>query len=1104
LLLALSASNAAFGQDHTIIFSTSDSGVSAAITNWGLDTCWASSDNMQRGLIFMGTNNVNIVRVGFFVDAPLTNNDVTPADKSVMQTDINLASMATAATRWDMNWDSSVNAWYQSSANVVYPDRWAAAIEACQRYYHRSIWSVEGFNEPDYAPDGEGTAQNLYDIFGYLQSSTNFPGTLMSGGSTLNDDAALSWFNPVAGRASLGSTHCLAGSASSYVNFLQAVAASNAIPFNPEIHNVMEAIMGVNYGLKGGIWWGSAELARGSFVKACQGMRLGYADDLAKWTAAAVYRAPGGSVQAFVGASERMATTTSYRFFSKDRDVFYDGYGPQRDYTVTIPGGTGYQVNQPNAEKLVNVAWGADVQPPVSGRYVIVNHNSHLALEVPGGSTANGVQLDQNTYSGQLYQQWDITPMSSTSGGDYSYFTITAAHDGVTVDLNAYSYANGDQVQQWNGGTNTVEQWYFQYVTNGYFKIRSRWSNKVIGVNGGSPSIGAKMVQWDDTGTLDQQWRLIPAPVTAYDFVAPSAPTGLSATANAVSVQLNWNRNTETDLASYTVLRSTTNGGPYYIVARGLTNNAYTDNSANQQQAYYYVVQAVDKSLNTSAKSAQVNATPGGGPAVVAMYHLDGNVGDSSGNSNNATLIGTATYVAGAAGSALSLDGASNYLELPAAMINFTNFTFAAWVYWNGGAAWQRIFDFGNGTSQFMFLTPNSGNGTLRFGITTNGSAAEQDVQTAAPLVSGKWMHVAVVGNGSSVSLYVNGMLAASGNVTVTPAAVAPAINYLGKSQFSDPLFSGSLDEVQLANYAMSATQIAALAGNTPPLPTLVHRYNFNETSGSVVHDSIGGAAWNGTLPNGGTFNGSQLSLAAASSQYVNLPAGILSNYTAVTIEAWATFPDQVPWNTMFFSFGNTSGSSGENYIFCAPQSGRIAITSTNYTGEQNASSGSDFSYHTNLHITAVFNPPLNYLAIYTNGGLAGVNSSVTVPLNLVSNVFSYIGRSLYSGDAYFDVSLDEFRIYNGAMQPADVAAAQVVGPDVLLTTNVSLSTIITSGNLTMSWPVAGSGFTLESSPTLGAGAIWTPVTVTPAIIATNNQITLTPTNSSLFFRLLR
>ena len=124
------------------------------------------------------------------------------------------------------------------------------------------------------------------------------------------------------------------------------------------MHNVMEAIMGVNYGLKGGIWWGTAELARGNFVKACQGQRLGYADDLANWTAAAVYRGTNGAVQAFLGGSERMATTTSYRLFAKDRDVFYDGNGPQRNYDVTVPGGTGYQVNQPNAEKVVNISLG--------------------------------------------------------------------------------------------------------------------------------------------------------------------------------------------------------------------------------------------------------------------------------------------------------------------------------------------------------------------------------------------------------------------------------------------------------------------------------------------------------------------------------------------------------------------------------------------------------------------------------------------------------------------------------------------------------------------------------------------------------------------------
>jgi hypothetical protein len=820
-------------QDHTILFSTSDPGVTAAITNWGLDTCWPNYDNMLRGLLFMGTNNVTIVRVGFFVDAPLTNNDVTPADKSSLQTCANLASMATAATRWDMNLDSSVDPWYQSGVNLVYPDRWAAAMEACQRYYNRSLWMVEGFNEPDYTPNAEGSPQNLYDIFGYLRAATNFPGTFMAGGSTLNNDVAATWFNVISPRAAIGTTHCLAGSASTYVSFLQSVVSSNALPFNPELHNVMEAIMGVQYGLKGGIWWGSAELARGEFVKACQGKRLGYADDLGKWTAAAVYRGTNGAVQAFVGASERMATTTSYRFFSRDRDVFYDGYGPQRDYTVTIPGGTGYQVNQPNAERMVNITWGADVQPAINGRYIVVNRHSGKALEVPGASINNGVVLDQANYTGALNQQWDINPLPDRFGGDYSYFTMRAAHDGVTADLNNFSYANGGVIQQWNGGTNAVEQWYFQYTTNGYFKIRSRWSNKVVGVSGASMNSGAQILQWDDNGALDHEWRLIPATVASYDFVAPAAPASVTATANAVSVQLNWNTNTEPDLAGYTVLRGTNSGGPYDIVARGWTNNAFTDKSANLARTYFYVVKAVDRSLNTSPNSAEVAVTPTGTVALIAKYAFDGNFNDNSGNANHATAFGSPLFVAGKFASAMDLNGTNQYATAPAGMMaGVSNFTIAAWVNWDGGNAWQRIFDFGNDTTQYMFLTPGSGSGTLRFAITTNGGGAEQILQTA-PAPVGQWLHVAVTRNANSARLYTNGVLAAAGTVTIPPAVFNPALNYLGKSQYAaDPLFNGRLDEVYVYNYALSAAEIQRLMTNQPPV-----------TYGTNVSVSVSGGA---------------------------------------------------------------------------------------------------------------------------------------------------------------------------------------------------------------------------------------------------------------------
>jgi alpha-L-arabinofuranosidase len=285
---------------------------------------------------------------------------------------------------------------------------------------------------------------------------------------------------------------------------------------------------------------------------------------------------------------------------------------------------------------------------------------------------------------------------------------------------------------------------------------------------------------------------------------------------------------------------------------------------------------------------------------------------------------------------------------------------------------------------------------------------------------------------------------------------------------------------------------------------SLVHRYSFSETSGTTVADGIGGPAWNGTLPNGGTFGAGQLTLAATNSQYVELPAGILSNYTAVTIEAWASF-GPLPSACFFYGFGNIIGSSGYNYIFCQPRNGRIAITAGDYSGEQNTSPNpsGNWSGYTHLHITAVYDPPGGHLALYTNGVLAAINNAVTIPFSSVNDLYSFIGRSLYSADSYFDFSLDEFRIYNGALSASQIAATDALGPNQLLSNaKPVLSAAAGAQGLTLSWPLANAGFTLMSRTNLAIGN-WTPVaSPAPQIIAGQWQITLPVSQGDRYYRL--
>lgn len=197
-----------------------------------------------------------------------------------------------------------------------------------------------------------------------------------------------------------------------------------------------------------------------------------------------------------------------------------------------------------------------------------------------------------------------------------------------------------------------------------------------------------------------------------------------------------------------------------------------------------------------------------------ASYYFEDNLNDSSGAGNNGVAVERPAYDTGKHGKAMVFDGARTYAVLPGDIVTSSNFTFAAWVYWDGGADWQRIFDFGFDTDQYLFLTPKAGGGNLRFGVRNGGS--EQSIQTAAVLASGSWQHVTVTMSGTSAKIYVNGAEQASGTISV-PALSGTKYNYLGKSQWPDALFDGRLDEVHIFNSVLSQPQISALMNTTPP-----------------------------------------------------------------------------------------------------------------------------------------------------------------------------------------------------------------------------------------------------------------------------------------------
>jgi hypothetical protein len=98
-----------------------------------------------------------------------------------------------------------------------------------------------------------------------------------------------------------------------------------------------------------------------------------------------------------------------------------------------------------------------------------------------------------------------------------------------------------------------------------------------------------------------------PVEITPVDVFPPATPTGLIALANPASIELSWTRNTEEDLAGYTVFRAE-GDAPLTLYATGVSVPTFTDARVEPGKRYRYAVSAADMTGNQSPPSAEAAA----------------------------------------------------------------------------------------------------------------------------------------------------------------------------------------------------------------------------------------------------------------------------------------------------------------------------------------------------------------------------------------------------------------------------------------------------------------------------------------------------------------
>jgi hypothetical protein len=287
-------------------------------------------------------------------------------------------------------------------------------------------------------------------------------------------------------------------------------------------------------------------------------------------------------------------------------------------------------------------------------------------------------------------------------------------------------------------------------------------------------------------------------------------------------------------------------------------------------------------------------------PAVaglVGWWRGETDVSDFVGGHNGTFYAGTNTILApsitstGMVGSAFVFYG-TNYIQ-----VSDTNdlrpplFTIEAWVYPNvQNASYQTVVAKGSAVNDDDTYYLGVVNGGASFWTKTSGSMIQLAGGSVPP---NQWTHLAVTFDGSTKSLYVNGILVGTqgglGPLTYDPQVIPVTIGADWVAQTPAYLFNGLLDEVSLFNRPLSANEInglyiASVAGKCATRPVFTSSPQFADaTQGTGYTQQV--ATVLGTLPISFSLSAGSLPAGltiSSSGQVSGVPTTASSNTFAV------------------------------------------------------------------------------------------------------------------------------------------------------------------------------------------------------------------------------
>lgn len=483
-------------------------------------------------------------------------------------------------------------------------------------------------------------------------------------------------------------------------------------------------------------------------------------------------------------------------------------------------------------------------------------------------------------------------------------------------------------------------------------------------------------------------------------------------------------------------------------------------------------ISAQYESMNDTLISTYGSAEKAPGPVTYWAFDdpINGTTTkDSTTTAMNGTLNTFASPATGSSGwqtqdkcisnNCLQYDGGSDYVGFTTqAITNFNQsdpFTISTWI---------RPAAASVGTTSYVFNKQQAVNNEFCASIYLNSSSkiafdtCKQNVssvtaQSINTISANQWYFVTAVSDGTTMTLYVNGVLQNTATITFSSAGQSTANINLGRQYNGSNFFAGTIDDTKIYDYARSAAQVkmdynsqgnAGMSGSSAVMGVntdnnfsngLLGYWKMDESSwtvdcstGSVLDSSgngnNGAACPNSTGPAGGaggkfmyagSFDGADyISVANSSNQHIPLNG-------AVTMAAWVKISGNgsiiYKLNTSNFVNGYAMGTSSgclSTSFFGSDGSGGDVTDFTTCTITDN-------SWH---HVVATYD--YKTVKLYVDGILR-TSQALTVSTSMATT-----DAMTLAGDQFSKITglQDETRVYNRALSGAEVTQLYNWGPD--------------------------------------------------------------------------